>query len=215
MSGQTPWQTVGPYFHYGLPWKGGADMTGDSGLGARLDLIPDGHYKLAEHGKTDRSKTVGERIEIYGCVYDHQGKPIPDAMIEIWQANSAGRYASQEDTREEIAKDPAFIGFGRSSTDANGIYRFRTIKPGRVPGPGNSLQAPHIAIGVFARGMLKRSCTRFYFPEAAENLEDPILALVPEDRRKTLIGIPEKGDVRTYRLDLRFGGDLETVFFDV
>lgn len=215
MSGQTPWQTVGPYFHYGLPWKGGADLTGDSALGARLDLIPEGHYKLAEHGKTNRAQTRGERIEIYGTVFDHDSKPIPDAMIEIWQANAEGRYASDEDKRDDVPRDPAFVGFGRSSTGKDGVYRFKTIRPGRVPGPGNSLQAPHIAIGVFARGMLKRSCTRFYFPDAAENAEDPILALVPEARRKTLIGIAEKGPDKIYRLDIRFGGDLETVFFDV
>jgi protocatechuate 3,4-dioxygenase, alpha subunit len=212
MAGQTPWQTVGPYFHYGLAWKGGADLiaVGDD-LGARMDLIPEGHYVLNPN-TTPRGAVAGEPIEISGVVYDADGAPVADAMIEIWQANAAGRYADPQDDRAELALDDGFIGFGRSATDEDGLYRFRTVKPGRVPGPGNSLQAPHIAVGVQARGVIKRLCTRLYFADEASNAEDPILALVPEDRRPTLIATPVDGG---YRLDIHLQGADETVFFDV
>ncbi|MDO9607916.1 MAG: protocatechuate 3,4-dioxygenase subunit alpha [Brevundimonas sp.] len=212
MAGQTPWQTVGPYFHYGLAWKGGADLIEvGADLGARMDLIPEGHYVLNPN-TTPRGKVTGESIEISGVVYDADGAPVTDAMIEIWQANSAGRYADPQDDRADLPLDQGFIGFGRSSTDQNGVYRFRTVKPGRAPGPGNGLQAPHIAVGVQARGVIKRLCTRLYFADEASNAEDPILALVPEDRRATLIATPVPGG---YRLDIRLQGADETVFFDV
>ena len=131
--GQTPWQTVGPYFHYGLPWKGGADLVGRSEMGARPDLMPPEHFLLS--GSNDSGQPEGEVIALAGCVYDADGKPIDDAMIEIWQANANGRYASPDDDRADIALDRHFVGFGRASTDRDGVYRFRTIRPGRVPGP--------------------------------------------------------------------------------
>ena len=209
---QTPWQTVGPFFHYGLPWKGGADLVaGEGELGARLDVIPAGHYLLGPT-QTAREPAAGEPIEIVGCVRDGDGQPIPDALVEIWQANPQGRYASDADAREAAALDPNFIGFGRASTGVDGVFRFRTLKPGRVPGVGDALQAPHIAVGIFGRGLLKRLVTRIYFDGEAANAEDPILALVPEPRRETLIARRDGG---VWRFDVRLQGDGETVFFDV
>lgn len=208
--GQTPSQTVGPFFHYGLPWKGGADLVGKSDSGARPELFPEEHYVLNLSAPTGTPE--GEVIEIAGCVFDVAGEVVADAMIEIWQANAAGRYASLDDTREDVALDPHFVGFGRASTSAEGIYRFRTVRPGRVPGPGNSLQAPHLAISVLARGVLKRLATRLYFADGAGNDSDPILSLVPEARRDTLIAQARDGG---WWLDIRLGGDRETVFFDL
>ncbi|HEY4264826.1 MAG TPA: protocatechuate 3,4-dioxygenase subunit alpha [Micropepsaceae bacterium] len=215
MAGQTPWQTTGPFFHFGLPWKGGADLTGDSELGARKDLIQPGHDYGVTATSGMRAHTIGERIEIFGHVWDNKGAPIVDCLIELWQANAAGRYAHPEDTREDVAPDPAFIGFGRTASDRQGGYRFRTIKPGRVPGPGNSLQAPHIALGLMGPGFLKRLATRVYFPSASENAEDPILGLVPEERRSTLIAVRAPESPSLYRFDIRLGGAGETVFFDI
>lgn len=208
--GQTPWQTVGPYFHYGLPWKGGADLVGQSDVGARVDLFPQEHYVL--NLSSPKGQVAGERIELTGTVYDAGEAPVPDAMIEIWQANAAGRYASQDDDRTDLPLDEGFIGFGRASTSKAGVYRFLTIRPGRVPGPGNQLQAPHIAVGVFGRGLIKRLITRIYFEDEAANAEDPILNLAPPERRHTLVA-KRQGDV--YRLDIHLQGEDETVFFDV
>jgi protocatechuate 3,4-dioxygenase alpha subunit len=207
--GQTPWQTVGPFFHYGLPWKGGADLIGQSDLGARPDLFPPEHYVLKP--SMPRGPVAGAVIEIAGRVFDGDGAPIPDAMVEIWQANAAGRYDSPADPRQDLELDPNFVGFGRSSTGIDGVYRFRTIRPGRVPGPGNALQAPHIALGVFGRGLIKRLVTRLYFADAPENDEDPILALVPKARRPTLVAETRDG---VWWLDIVLQGDGETVFFD-
>jgi len=200
--GQTPWQTVGPFFHYGLPWKGGADLTGTSDLGARPDLFAPEHYLLrspASHGPVE-----GVSIEIFGRVLDGDGKPVPDALVEIWQADAAGHYYTPGAAQ-------SFIGFGRSATSNEGDYRFRTILPGRVPGPGNSLQAPHIAVGVLARGLLKRLVTRIYFADSEGLDADPVLELVPPDRRDTLIARKQAGG---YRFDIILQGAGETVFFD-
>jgi len=209
--GQTPSQTVGPFFHYGLPWKGGADLVGKSDMGARPELFDEAHWVLNLSSPT--GTPAGETIEIAGRVLDAEGAPVIDAMIEVWQANAAGRYRSADDPRDDVAIDPHFVGFGRASTDAGGVYRFRTIRPGRVPGPGHSLQAPHIALSVFGRGVIKRLPTRLYFADG-EGLEtDPVLACVPHDRRATLIA--ERGDDDAWWLDLRLGGAGETVFFDL
>ncbi len=208
--GQTPSQTVGPFFHYGLPWKGGADLVGQSEMGARPELFPEEHYVL--NLSPPRGAVSGEVITLEGVVYDADGKPIPDAMIEIWQANAAGRYASPDDDRAEIPLDEGFVGFGRASTDEAGLYRFKTVRPGAVPAPGNGLQAPHIAVGVFGRGLIKRLVTRVYFEDAPQNAEDPILALVPAERRDTLIA-RKVGDA--WRFDIVLQGERETVFFDV
>ncbi len=209
--GQTPWQTVGPFFHYGLPWKGGADLVGQSDLGARPELFPEAHYVL--NLSSPKGDVQGERIEITGQVRDGAGVPLPDAMVEIWQANAAGRYASLADPHRRLPLDEGFIGFGRSSTSKEGVYRFLTIKPGRVPGPGNTLQAPHIAIGVFGRGLLKRLATRLYFEDELSNADDPILDLVAPERRKTLTA--QRISPSRYRLDIVLQGEGETVFFDI
>jgi protocatechuate 3,4-dioxygenase alpha subunit len=208
--GQTPSQTVGPFFHYGLPWKGGADLIGQSDMGARPELFPEDHYVL--NLSSPKGTPQGEVIEIAGRVFDGQGNPVTDAMIEIWQANAAGRYRSEDDPREELGIDPEFVGFGRASTDDAGIYRFRSVMPGRVPGPGNSMQAPHLAVSVFGRGLLKRLATRIYFEGAEGNDIDPILELVPADRRETLIAKRTDG---TWWLDIVIQGEKETVFFDL
>jgi protocatechuate 3,4-dioxygenase alpha subunit len=222
--GQTPWQTVGPFFHYALPWKGGADLVGQSDLGARPDLFPPEHDLFK--ASTPNGTVKGIRIEIRGTVLDGVGNPIPDALLEIWQANAAGRYRSADDDRNDLPLDEAFVGFGRSSTGEQGEYCFRTVLPGRVPGPGNSLQAPHIAVSVMGRGLLKRLVTRIYF-EGSEGLnDDPILNLVPTERRATLIAVrteppslarrpPAESTAQTYRFDIRLQGDAETVFFDI
>jgi protocatechuate 3,4-dioxygenase alpha subunit len=211
--GQTPWQTVGPFFHYGLPWKGGADLIGASDLGARPDLTAPEHFLL--NGPIRRGEVAGQAVEIIGQVFDGAGAPVPDAMIEVWQANAAGRYNSPDDLREDVPLDAAFAGFGRSAATPDGAYRFRTIAPGRTPGPGNSLQAPHIAIGIFGRGLIKRLVTRLYFEDGAGNDEDAVLALVPPTRRATLIAGKISAVPLTYRFDIHLQGDHETVFFDV
>jgi protocatechuate 3,4-dioxygenase alpha subunit len=212
MANETPWQTTGPFFHFGLAWKGGADLTSDSALGARPDLTAPGHDVLIEQDASARHLVKGTRIELVGNMFDNTDAPLTDALIEIWQANAAGRYADPSDPRRELALDPNFMGFGRGATDKTGGYRFRTIRPGRVPGPGNSLQAPHIALGIVGPGILKRLVTRVYFPDAPENAEDPILARVPEARRSTLIARAESAN--TYRFDIRLGGPNETIFFE-
>ncbi|MBF7014879.1 protocatechuate 3,4-dioxygenase subunit alpha [Novosphingobium resinovorum] len=209
--GQTPSQTVGPFFHYGLPWKGGADLVGASEMGARPELFPEAHYILGVSAPKDAPE--GEVIALAGCVYDGNGDPVSDAMIEIWQANAAGRYCSADDPREDLAIDPNFTGFGRASTDESGVYRFRTVMPGRVPGPGMTVQAPHIAVSVFGRGVLKRLPTRLYFEGAEGNETDPVLAQVPEERRDTLIA--RRREDGTWWFDIVIQGERETVFFDL
>jgi protocatechuate 3,4-dioxygenase alpha subunit len=184
----TPSQTVGPFFHYALPFPGGETLTNDA--------------------------TLGERIVIEGRLIDADGAPVTDAMIEIWQANGQGRYNHPDDTQEKQL-DPNFNGFGRTPTGEDGLWRFHTVKPGPVPGRGGAMQAPHIAISVFSRGILKRLATRLYFgDEAAANAADPVLALVPPERRGTLIA-ERAGDAAVYRLDIVLQGENETVFFDI
>lgn len=207
--GQTPSQTVGPFFHYGLPWKGGADLVGASSMGARTDLFSPEHDIL--HSAVARGTPRGEVIEIAGVVRDGNGAPVPDAMIELWQANAAGRYNSVDDVRADVPLDPVFIGFGRAATSPEGVYRFRTIFPGRVPGPDGSLQAPHIALSVMARGVLKRLATRLYFADAEGNDQDPVLLRVPAERRHTLIA-ERRADGVWWR-DIVLNGRDETVFF--
>lgn len=195
MSNITPSQTVGPYFKYGL--TPGNDYAWNDAFGN--DLVT--------------ADVSGERIRIVGQVFDGDGKVIPDSMLEIWQADAQGRFADPQDTR--AMPNAAFRGFGRCGTDAKGGFEFRTIKPGPVPGPGGKPQAPHILMAVFARGMTQQAITRIYLGGEAANAADPILALVPADRRATLIAAREQGGVLTYRFDVHLQGDRETVFFDV
>ena len=143
---------------------------------------------------------------------DGAGTPVPDSLIEIWQANAAGRYAHPDDHQPKPL-DPNFTGYGRAPTDAEGRFSIATIMPGRVPGPGGELQAPHLLIDILARGILTRLVTRVYFEDEASNDEDPVLALVPVERRHTLLAKHEGRD--RYRFDLVLQGDDETVFFDV
>ncbi len=204
MSELTPSQTVGPYYAYGLTPEG------------RKRWKPDDHYRWKETVGDDlvTPDAVGTRIQIEGVIYDGDGKPIDDAMLEIWQADAQGRYASPADSRAR--PNAAFKGHGRSATDASGGFAFHTIKPGPVPGPDGKMQAPHVVFAIFSRGMLRQVYTRMYFPDEAANAGDPILALVPADRRATLIATrPERGGQTVYRFDIRVQGDGETVFFDV
>jgi protocatechuate 3,4-dioxygenase alpha subunit len=197
--GQTPSQTVGPFFHYGLPWKGGADLVGVSEIGARPELFPADHYVLAL--PSPKGEIVGEVITLEGVVLDGAGQPVPDAMIEIWQVDAAGLYA-------DAARNSGFVGFGRASTAEDGTYRFRTLRPGRV----DTRQAPHIAVGVFGRGLIKRLATRVYFEGEPTNDADPILALVPAARRDTLVA---RKVSEAWRFDIVLQGERETVFFDI
>jgi protocatechuate 3,4-dioxygenase, alpha subunit len=160
----------------------------------------------------------GEHIDVIGRVLDGDGKPVPDAVIEIWQANSHGRYAHPEDTQDKpLEKD--FSGYGRVPTNEKGEFRFATIKPGRAPGltdaEGNpTLQAPHLVISVFMRGLLRRLVTRMYFAGDPANTEDPILNLVPPARRATLLATRNAKEPSTYEWTIVSQGQDETVFFD-
>lgn len=180
-------QTVGPYLHIGLTW-----------------LVVD---NLVAPG------VAGEPITIAGRITDADGQPVDDALVELWQANSHGRYAHPEDTGD-APLEPAFRGFGRLPTDANGAFRFTTIKPGRVPGPGGTMQAPHINVTIFMRGMLKQLITRIYFPQEPANAADAVLQSVPPARRETLVAQPVAGDPRALEWNVRLQGEGETVFFD-
>jgi protocatechuate 3,4-dioxygenase, alpha subunit len=187
---QTPSQTVGPFYAIGLTSR-------------TMNLLV-----------TDA--TQGQRIRIEGRVFDGDGKPIPDAMVEIWQANAYGRY-NHPDDKQEKPLDPSFTGWGRSGTDENCFYSFETIKPGPVPGPGDSVQAPHINVAVFARGMLVHAFSRLYFSDEPANESDPVLKLVQNKaRRSTLIAArTEQNGKPVYHFDIRLQGKDETVFFDM
>jgi protocatechuate 3,4-dioxygenase alpha subunit len=200
----TPSQTVGPFFAYGLAPKG------------RAKWDPNGTYAWKETVSDNlvTPDATGERIRIEGRITDGDGVPINDAMIEIWQADAQGRYASPADTRAR--PNTKFKGFGRSATDKDGVYSFDTIKPGPVPGLKGKAQAPHIVFCIFSRGMLRQVYTRLYFSDEAANAGDAILNLVPADRRDTLIARKEtSGGQALYRFDIRVQGDNETVFFDI
>ena len=154
---------------------------------------------------------AGDRYVLSGRVIDGDGKPVDDAVIETWQANAHGKYAHPEDAREKLL-EPEFKGLGRVLTDRKGAFRLRTIKPGRVRGPGETLQAPHLVVLVFMRGLLKHLVTRVYFPDEPSNAEDPILALVPAARRATLIARNAGDHALDWNIVLQ--GPDETVFFD-
>ena len=169
----TPSQTIGPFFH-------------DALLGEdRSELAAPDHP---------------EAVRIEGTIYDGAGEPVPDAMVEIWQTNAAGRYNDPE----------TFSGFGRSGTDAGGRFSFVTIKPG----PDGSLQAPHITVSVFARGLLKHLVTRIYFPDEEEaNAADPVLSSINDSElRKTLVACAEEG---VLRFDIHLQGENQTAFFEL
>jgi protocatechuate 3,4-dioxygenase, alpha subunit len=169
-------------------------------------------------------ETAGERIRIEGRVLDGDGEPVPDALVEIWQADAGGRYHHPADTgaspRDATPADPTFIGFGRSGMDDTGAYWFDTIRPGAVPFDADHtgrMQAPHICVMVFARGLLNSLATRLYFADDPANEADPVLGLVPAARRETLLARHESSDGRgaLYRFDIILQGDGETVFFNL
>ena len=198
MPKQTASNTIGPFFHH--------------------ILTPEGHEKT---GITDNKlvgkKTKGERIRVEGRILDADGKPLRAAMLEIWQANAAGRYNSPVDDRDEAQLDRKFSGFGRVSSGSKGKFEFETIKPGSVPGTGNAPQAPHINLTLFAAATDIHLFTRLYFSDEEEANEiDPVLSSVNAARRDTLIARrkkTKKGIV--YRFDVQVGGDDETVFFAI
>ena len=198
MPKQTASNTIGPFFHH--------------------ILTPEGHKKT---GITDNKlvgkKTKGERIRVEGRILDADGKPLRAAMLEIWQANAAGRYNSPVDDRDEAQLDKKFSGFGRVSSGSKGKFEFETIKPGSVPGTGNAPQAPHINLTLFAAATDIHLFTRLYFSDEEEANEiDPVLSSVNAARRDTLIARrkkTKKGIV--YRFDVQVGGDDETVFFAI
>lgn len=184
-------QTIGPYLHIGTDWLNTPDVAG-----------PD---------------VPGERIVLQGRLLDGDGKPVTDGLIELWQADAKGRYAHPDDPAH-VPGQSRFRGFGRVPTDGHGMFRFTTIKPGRVAGAGGRLQAPHIAVNVFARGLLKQLTTRVYFPGDAANDDDPVLERVPAERRATLIARAGTEDgVLEWDIVLQASSSHpdETVFFDI
>ena len=183
----TPWQTVGPFFHHGLAWAGG--------------------------GRVALPGAPGTPLVLDGRILDGDGAAVPDALVEVWQADTQGRYRGAEPAASDPV-DPAFHGFGRVPTDADGRFILHTIRPGPVPGPGNVLQAPHLLLGLMMRGLLCRLVTRAYLAGEPLNDADPILARVETARRATLLATPDPDGV-TWRWTIRLQGSDETVFFDV
>jgi protocatechuate 3,4-dioxygenase alpha subunit len=162
-------------------------------------------------------ETAGERIRIEGRVLDGDGEPVPDALVEIWQANAHGRYNHPAD-EGSAPLDPSFSGFGRSGTEEEGRYWFDTVKPGAVPlhSGTQELQAPHIVVTVHSRGLLNHAVTRLYFADEPTTDSDPVLRQVPAERRSTLLARPASGEDRTvYQFDIILQGADETVFFNV
>ncbi len=189
--GLTPSQTVGPYFHYMLTPRsyGGREIVNS-------DLTTQG--------------IAGERLRIEGRVFDADGAPISDAMVEIWQADAHGAFAHPASPK---AASNGFRGFGRCPTDAHGAYAFDTIMPGVVETFDGRPQSPHISVNVFARGVLKQLATRIYFAGRADLADDPALLLVPDERRGTLLAPEIAKGLREF--NIRLGGETETVFFDI
>jgi protocatechuate 3,4-dioxygenase alpha subunit len=180
----TPSQTVGPFFSIALAW-------------------PDGPYVVPEG--------TPEAFRLSGRLLDGAGDPVPDGLVETWQADPEGRFPHPEDPRGPAGG--GFRGFGRCPTDADGRFWVLTVKPGPVPGPGGALQAPHLDLSVFARGLLLRLVTRVYFAdEPAANAADPVLAALDDAARATLLAGPAAGG---YHLDIHLQGEHATVFFDL
>ena len=176
---QTPSQTVGPFFGYALPYGKGSE------------LVP-GHHPRA--------------IRLHGTVTDGAGQPVPDALLEIWQADETGTLSRELGSLDRDGF--TFTGFGRVDTTLAGHYTFTTVKPGAVSGG-----APYVLITVFARGLTHHLFTRAYFPEDTDaHASDRVLSAVPAERRATLLGVAD--GVASYRFDIRLQGDGETVFLD-
>jgi len=189
--GITPSQTVGPFFAYCLTPK---------------------DYDVREIFSPDVAgpDAQGARIRIEGRVVDGAGEGVADAMLEIWQADAEGRYAHPADAGAR--RNAGFTGFGRAPTEPDGGFAFTTVKPGATPGPGGTSQAPHVSLTVFSRGVLTHLRTRIYFDDEPGNAGDPVLALVPADRRGTLVARSTAPGV--YHFDVRLQGEGETVFFE-
>jgi protocatechuate 3,4-dioxygenase alpha subunit len=178
----TPSQTVGPFFAFGLPFEGAERLVDPADPNA---------------------------VRIAGTVYDGAGEPIEDALVEIWQANRNGRYRHPDDTREELALEDGFDGFGRCPTDAQGRFEFLTVKPGAV---GD--QAPHIGVIVLARGLLRHLFTRIYFPdEEAANAADPVLSSITDPHQRATLIATERDGVLGF--DIHLQGERQTAFLDV
>jgi protocatechuate 3,4-dioxygenase alpha subunit len=186
--GLTPSQTVGPFLHIGLTW-------------------PDGHL-IAPPDAPDA-------IRIVGTLFDGAGQPVPDGLIETWQADPGGRFVHPDDPRDGNGQPfrEGFTGFGRASTVDGGRFEIITVKPGPLPADSGRSEAPHLDVSVFARGMLDRTVTRIYFPdEGAANAVDPVLSQVEPGRRHTLVAVPDQGALR---FDIHLQGVHETVFFQL
>ena len=182
----TPSQTIGPFFALpdGLLWPDGPDVVAEGTPGA---------------------------IVLHGRLTDGNGDPVPDGVVEIWQADADGRFRHPADPRPDA--DGSFRGFGRRGPDPDGRFSFRTVKPGPLPTPDGRTEAPHINVSVLARGLLNRVVTRVYFPDEAQaNDSDPVLSTVDADRRATLVAVADEGGLR---FDIRLQGQDETVFFAV
>jgi len=182
----TPSQTAGPYLHLGLT---------DAGSISRI--FGDG--------------AKGEKVWLTFRVLDGEGVPVPDAMIEVWQADPEGNYANQAGSTDGAG----FRGFGRLATAEDGSCTFETIRPGCVRGPGKTVQAPHINVSILGRGILKRLSTRVYFAGERANAADPVLTLVPENRRTTLLAKADPARKSYWIFDVHLRGESEKVFFDV
>jgi protocatechuate 3,4-dioxygenase alpha subunit len=185
----TPSQTVGPFLHLGLTDK-------------------------CSRTRIAAESVSGERVHLKCRVLDADSVPVSDAMIEIWQADAEGKYNHPDDPNGTGA-DAAFHGFGRAATDENGACEFETIKPGPVTGNSDAMQAPHLNVAVYARGILLHLYTRIYFAGENSNDQDPVLALVPKERRATLMAQPDVDHSGMWTFDIRVRGEHETVFFDI
>lgn len=184
----TPEQTVGPYFSLGLMSEGDNVLV--------------------------RPDTEGQHIRVEGYIFDGDGDPLFNVLLEIWQANAHGRYNHPLDQRD-VPLDPAFIGFGRASTDARGYYWFETIKPGRVPREDGGQQAPHIVVTVHASGVAYPLITRLYFADEPGNDTDTVLQHISENRRPTLLAAPGQRDGATvYRFDIVLRGQAEELVLE-
>ena len=196
----TPSQTIGPFFAVGLPWPDGPEVVADGTPGA---------------------------CWIGGRVLDGAGDPVPDALVETWQADPEGRFAHPDDPRGPAggsggppgwspgaSGSAGFRGFGRCPTDAEGRWAVRTVKPGPLPAPGRGVEAPHLNVSVFARGLLNRLVTRVYFPDEPEaNAADPVLASIPDPAARA--GLVAVADGDRLRFDIRLQGERETPFLAI
>jgi protocatechuate 3,4-dioxygenase, alpha subunit len=201
---ETPSQTAGPYVHIGLiPHQAGFDIF-------------ENNFSNVLVGP----ETQGERIRIEGRIFDGSGSVTKDILVEIWQANAAGRYNHPADRQEDKPLDESFRGWGRTGTNfETGLYTFETIKPGRVAGRhGRKPMAPHVNVWLAARGINIGLNTRLYFADETEaNAEDPVFNMIePAERRETLLARREERDgAVVYPFDIRLQGERETIFFDL